>query len=56
MLVLTLVTAKDTESPNEPIPKPKCDASIPVSIRCSSASSRLYLVSADGSTRRDCDI
>ena len=54
MLALKLAAAQDTESPNEPIPKPECDVSIPVSIRYSSASSRLYLVSADGSTRGGC--
>ncbi|CAN0591256.1 unnamed protein product, partial [Laminaria digitata] len=54
MLALKLAAAKDTQSPNEPIPKPECDASIPASIRYSSASSRLYLVSADGTTRGGC--
>lgn len=54
ILTLTLVAAQDTKSPNEPILKPECDASIPVSIRYSSASSRLYLESADGSTRGGC--
>ena len=54
MLALNLAAAQDTESPNEPIPKPPCDASVPVSIRYSSASSRLYLVSADNSTRGGC--
>ncbi|CAN0385520.1 unnamed protein product, partial [Scytosiphon promiscuus] len=54
MLALKLAAAKDTKSPNEPIPKPECDESIPVSIRYSSASSRLYLESADGSTRGGC--
>ena len=54
MLALEQVTAIDTESPNEPIPKPECDATIPVSIRYSSASSRLYIVSADNSTRGGC--
>lgn len=44
----------DTASPNEPIPKPECDASITVSIRYSSSSARLYLESADGSTRGGC--
>ena len=54
ILALKLVDAVDTESPNEPIPKPECDASIPVSIRYSSASSRLYIASADGTTRGGC--
>ena len=54
MLVLELVNGVNTESPNKPIPKPECDASIPVSVRYSSASSRLYIVSADGSTRGGC--
>eukprot|EP00904_Undaria_pinnatifida_P009109 jgi/Undpi1/5328/HiC_scaffold_2.g00609.m1 len=55
MLGLKLASsAKNTESPNQPIPKPECDASIPVSIRYSSVSERLYLESADGSTRGGC--
>ena len=54
MLCLKLSSAKNTESPNQPIPKPECDASIPVSIRYSSVSERLYLESADGSTRGGC--
>ena len=54
MLALKLAAARDTESPNEPIPKPECNASIPVSIRYSSASSRLYVASADGNTRGGC--
>ncbi|CAM9404971.1 unnamed protein product [Laminaria digitata] len=54
MLVFKLAGAKDTPSPNAPIPKPQCDASITVSIRYSSVSARLYLVSADGSTRGGC--
>lgn len=54
MLSLMLATAKDTPSPNKPIPKPKCDASIKVSIRYSTVSSRAYLVSADGNTRGGC--
>lgn len=45
---------KDTASPNEPIAKPECDASITVSIRYSSSSARLYLESADGTTRGGC--
>ena len=54
VLGLKLASAKNTESPNQPIPKPECDASIPVSIRYSSASERLYLESADGVTRGGC--
>ena len=54
MLALKLAAAKDTQSPNEPIPKPECDASIPVSIRYSSVSEWLYLESADGKTRGGC--
>ena len=54
MLALSRAGAEDTKSPNEPIPKPECDESITVSIRYSSASSRLYLESADGSTRGGC--
>lgn len=54
MVALKLVTSDDTESPNDPILKPECDASIQVSIRYSSSSSRLYLKSDDGSTRGGC--
>ncbi|CAN0302315.1 unnamed protein product, partial [Laminaria digitata] len=54
MLALKLAAAKDTKSPNEPIPKPECDESIPVSIRYSSVSERLYLESSDGKTRGGC--
>ena len=54
MLALQLAVATDTESPNDPIPKPECDASTTVSIRYSSTSKRLYLESADGSTRGGC--
>lgn len=54
VLALKLVAAIDTASPNEPIPKPECDPSIPVSVRYSSASARLYLFSADTSTRGGC--
>lgn len=52
IFVLKLAAAKDTKSPNDAIPKPECDASIPVTIRYSS--SRLYVESADGSTRGGC--
>ena len=54
MLALKLATAADTESPNDPIPKPECDSSTAVSIRYSSASARMYLESADGSSRGGC--
>ena len=54
MLALKLAAAADTESPNEPIPKPECDSSQAVSIRYSSGSERLYLESGDGSTRGGC--
>lgn len=54
MLALTLAAGKDTASPNKPIPKPECDASIPVKIRYSSGSTRVYIVSTDGSTRGGC--
>lgn len=46
--------AVDTASPNVAIPKPVCNSSTPVSIRYSSSSERLYLESADGSTRGGC--
>ena len=54
MLALSIANAQDTESPNKPIPKPECDESITVSIRYSSAASRLYLESADRRTRGGC--
>eukprot|EP00904_Undaria_pinnatifida_P005807 jgi/Undpi1/2356/HiC_scaffold_13.g05739.m1 len=54
MLALKLAVATDTPSPNEPIPKPECDATTTVSIRYSSTSARLYLESADGTTRGGC--
>ena len=54
MLALKLATAADTESPNDPIPKPECDSSTAVSIRYSAGSKRLYLESADGSSRGGC--
>ena len=51
---LAAASATDTVSPNEPIPKPDCNSSIPISIRYSSTSKRLYLESADGTTRGGC--
>ena len=54
MLALKLAAATDTPSPNAPIPKPECDATTAVSIRYSSGSARLYLESADGTTRGGC--
>lgn len=52
MLALKLTAAKNTESPDEPISKQDCDASIHMSIQYSSVSS--YLQSADGTTRGGC--
>lgn len=46
--------AVDTPSPNNPIAKPGCDANTTVSARYSSSSARLYLESADGTTRGGC--
>lgn len=46
--------AANTPSPNSAISKPKCKSSTKVSIRYSSTSKRLYLESADGSTRGGC--
>ena len=54
MVAFKLASAKDTPSPNKPIPKPDCDASIAVSIRYSSVSERLYVESAAGNTRGGC--
>eukprot|EP00904_Undaria_pinnatifida_P005816 jgi/Undpi1/2364/HiC_scaffold_13.g05747.m1 len=53
-LALKLAAAADTASPNDPIAKPDCDSSITVSVRYASTSERLYLESADGSTRGGC--
>lgn len=44
----------DTPSPNTAIEKPECNASIPVRLRYSSTSARMYLESADGETRGGC--
>ena len=54
VLALQVATAADTESPNEPIPKPECDSNTTVAIRYSSTSARLYLESVNGSTRGGC--
>lgn len=53
ILALKLATAKDTMSPNDPIPITECDESIPVSIRYAS-SSRLYVEAADSSSQGGC--
>lgn len=50
----SLAAAADTASPNEPIPKPECDANVTVSIRYSETTGRLYLESADNETRGGC--
>lgn len=54
LAALKLASARDTPSPNKPIPKPDCDESIAVSIRYNSGSERLYVESADGKTRGGC--
>lgn len=54
VLALKLAAATDTESPNEPIPKPECDENTTVAIRYSSTSARLYLESAANGTRGGC--
>eukprot|EP00904_Undaria_pinnatifida_P005831 jgi/Undpi1/2378/HiC_scaffold_13.g05759.m1 len=54
VLAFKLATAADTPSPNQPIPKTECDASVDVSMRYSPGSERLYLESADGTTRGGC--
>lgn len=54
VVALKLASAKDTPSPNKPIPKPDCDADIAVSIRYNAGSARLYVESADGRTRGGC--
>lgn len=51
---LTAAAVVDTASPNEAIPKPVCNSTIAVSIRYSATSERLYLESADDTTRGGC--
>lgn len=43
-----------TPSPNEPIPKPECNSSIPVSVRYSATTGRLYLEALNNGTRGGC--
>ena len=54
IFALKLAVAQDTEVPNDPIPKPEREGSIPVSIRYSSFFARLLIVSADGNARDGC--
>lgn len=54
LLAAKSANAKNTASPNDAIPKPDCDSSLSVSFRYSSGSERLYVESADGSTRGGC--
>ena len=54
LLAARLADSADTVSPNDPIPKPECDSNVTVSIRYASTTQRLYLESADGSTRGGC--
>lgn len=54
LLAARRTDAVDTPSPNKAIAKPKCDSTTPVSIRYSSTSARLYLESADRTTRGGC--
>lgn len=54
LLAAKRAAAADTASPNSAIPKPACDSSRSVSLRYSSSSERLYVESADGSTRGGC--
>ena len=48
------VEAEDTPSPNDVIAKPQCDSNATALFRYSAASERLYLESADGTTRGGC--
>ena len=54
LLAGTRAAAKNTASPNSAIPKPTCDPSLSVSLRYSHSSERLYVESANGSTRGGC--
>lgn len=54
LLAVRLADSADTPSPNDPIPKPQCDVNVTVSIRYASTTKRLYLESADDSTRGGC--
>ena len=54
LLAARQADAADTASPNKAIAKPNCDSSTTVSLRYSSGSERLYVESADGSTRGGC--
>lgn len=47
-------TNMDTPSPNEPIPKPECNASQTVSVRYSATTGRLYLEAAVPGERGGC--
>lgn len=53
LLAAKVADAADTASPNDAIGKPDCNSRITVSIRYLS-SERLYVESADGSTRGGC--
>ena len=46
--------AADTASPNRVIAKPACDANTTIALRYSASLERLYLESADGTTRGGC--
>ena len=52
--VIDPASARNTPSPNDPIPKPDCDSSLDTSIRYSSSSATLYVESGDGSARGGC--
>ncbi|CAM9179603.1 unnamed protein product [Pylaiella littoralis] len=47
-------SGSDTPSLNDPIPKPECNASIPVTMRYSSTTKRLYLEKLENGTRGGC--
>lgn len=54
MLPNTSHNSTDTPSPNEPIPKPECDANKTVSVRYSATTGRLYLEAAVVGERGGC--
>lgn len=54
MMPNTTGNSTDTPSPNEPIPKPECDANQTVSVRYSATTGRLYLEAAVVGQRGGC--
>ncbi|CAM9942410.1 unnamed protein product [Ascophyllum nodosum] len=52
--LLVLAAAANTPSPNDAISKPECNSTNPISIRYAGTTARLYLESANSSTRGGC--